>query len=231
MRAAALVRPPDILPVEDAHLPRDQRRFPSRAATEAEQAEVNRDISDTLRGFDRMMHQALYRQHIRKTHAEFTNAYQRVCIGLWSYSLPRYDRTKSKLSTFLYSAIRNLARGEQQRIRSGAATSERPLADLCDGWMGDGLTSPDYAEDDRVEAAAARIIASPEKYLTVAQVAVFRAVTENPGVQMQDLAKRLGYKKSSFSCAITRIRNRIRAISTEDVDQDRPGPADGGTDV
>lgn len=203
---------------------RSGRKFPYRARTGEDQKAINVQVSAILTGIEDMLYQ-LVRRRVQQTVDEdrVQEIVQRCREWLWLRSLPKYNAWRGvKVSTFLYRCAGNFINQEVRGI-SRQQQSPARVASVDPEVMHQTMYSPDQSLDRRVERVATEVLRNPQKYLTESQVTVFRAITDNPGTQMKDLAKQLGYQRaSSLSMMLRRIKERIVDISIEDFGDDEP---------
>jgi len=142
---------------------------------------------------------------------------QKCRIWIWQKSLPKYNTTFGvKVSTFLYRCAVNFINQEVRAILR-RANSRRRIILVDPEVMIQTVQAPSSITDRKIALVAQDVQQHPEKYLTAAQVHVFKTIMDNPGVMKKDLAARMGYERpSSLSMMMRRIRERIVAISVED---------------
>lgn len=194
-------------------------QFPFRPKDKTDKARIRILVSSTLKGIEDMLYQ-LVRKRVRGSvdEDEVNEIVQKCMIWLWEKSLPKYDAwriPKVKVSTFLYRCASNFVHQEVRAFERRRIT--RKSVQLMDPEvMIQTIHSRDTHLDDRIAALAEDVRIHPEKYLTAAQVKVFRKVAGNSSEMMKDMATTLGYQRaSSLSMMMRRIRERLLEIDIE----------------
>lgn len=198
-------------------------RFPYRVETPADQAGVDRRVNDLL-----VKTQPIIWDLAKQINKAYRLPYEDVediqtgCLRyLWKVSLPRYDAHREPVTsptTFLWHCSRGYLKKEFKRTakRNNRRSSSVAAVDLST------LQADDESVSRLVDRFAREIISNPEKYLLPQQVRVLNAKLNNPHMLTQDLAKVLGYERSSSLCMmISRIKTSIADLSIED--HERPG--------
>lgn len=203
----------------EAHLPRADRRYPYKPLTPAEAAEVAAEVGSILHGVERMLYGAARKR--LGNDAAVDDVVQHTRLHLWQTALPKYDAhrvPRVKVSTFIYRCANNIMRDEIRALKARRRrTPDSFTSSGIDASRGCGAA--DDRLDRKVEALAADVLENPERYLRgPEQCAAFRAVTSAPtGMPIKEIARRLGYKRSSsLSTIMHRIRKRIAEIDIED---------------
>jgi DNA-directed RNA polymerase specialized sigma24 family protein len=200
------------------------RRFPYKARNAAEQGAINQKISDVLISVDDMLYRmARRRAGVGLDDQAIQEIVQRCRSWLWQKSLPKFDawrERKAKVSTFIFRCARNFV---NQEVRSLVRARESPkrIHNIDPELLVHVVQGSDLAFDRKIEVVSRHVHKNPEAYFTPVQCQVFKAVTENPGVPMKELARRLGYQRaSSLSMIMRRIRERVMEIDVEDFEFD-----------
>jgi hypothetical protein len=207
------------VPVEELHLPLHERRYPFRAANEAEQREINKRIGIVLEGIEDMLFELAReiapRGFCRDDHEELV---QRTRVHLWQYSLPRYDGRRKpsvKVSTFVFYCAGRF-------MRCAAASMllkfERELR-RCYGEGFDELQLESYSPD-RLAHIADSIHADPLRFgFTPAEGRAIQGMaTQHPDESKREIAQRLGYRhQSNFSNKIKTIQWHLASFDILDV--------------
>lgn len=195
-------------------------QFPFRATGPQDQLRVNALVSRELGNVDNMIYQ-LVRQRVRGLVDDATvqEIVQECRQWLWQKSLPKYDAHRVpfvKISTFINTCARNFIKQEIRRLTRRRISKKRTTT-IDPEIMLQGLHAPDTRLDERVQAVAEDVLAHPEKYLTAAQVEVFKKIIANPTMLMKDVATELDYQRaSSLSMMLRRIRERLCEIDLEE---------------
>jgi len=203
------------------------RHYPYRARTKAEQQSLNAVISPIIERVTDMLYK-LVRRRVRSLLDEdqINEIVQKCRIWIWQKSLPKYNTTYGvKVSTFLYRCAVNFINQDVRAILR-RANSRRRIILVDPEVMIQTVQAPSTITDRKIAQVAQDVQDHPEKYLTAAQVQVFKTIMANPGVMKKDLAAQMGYERpSSLSMMMRRIRERILEISVEDFTvTDSPGP-------
>ena len=194
-------------------------QFPFRPKDDTDNLRINAAVSTVMASVEDMLYK-LVRKRIRGSvdEDEVHEVVQKCMIWLWERSLPKYDAWRVpgvKISTFLYRCAANFISQEVRAFQRRQMTKKR--VHLMDPEvMIQTLRARDTRLDDRISAVADDVLAHPAKYLTAAQVKVFKKVTDNSGEMMKDMATTLGYQRpSSLSMMMRRIRERLLEIDIE----------------
>jgi hypothetical protein len=193
------------------------KKFPFRAKTKAEQADINAQASVILSRVDNMIFD-IARNVLPKDVDDdaVLEVVQRCRIWLWQKSLPKFNAWRGvKVSTFLHKCATNFIRQEKR-----AMTRRRHITQTLDAAFLDSLDArqeEDRIHDRQIEALSLDIMANPSEYMTPSQVTVFLAVVNNPEQMMKVLAQSLNYRRaSSLSMIKRRIRERLASIDIEE---------------
>ena len=195
-------------------------KFPFKPCNAEDSSRINQEVSAILAGIEDLLYQRVRkRSRGQLDEDQVQEIVQRCRIWLWEKSLPKYDAHRVphvKVSTYLYQCADNFIK---QELRSAVRRhiSRKKMTYVDPDLMLHTVHAQDTHLDDRIAVVAGDVLKHPGKYLTTAQVAVFEAMINSPGVLMKDLAKRLGYQRaSSLSMMMRRIRERIAQIDVED---------------
>jgi DNA-directed RNA polymerase specialized sigma24 family protein len=195
------------------------QQFPFRPKSDADKARINAAVSTVMSGIEDMLYK-LVRKRVRGSVDEdqVHEIVQKCMIWLWEKSLPKYDGWRTprvKVSTFLFRCAANFI-NQEVRAFQRRMTAKKRVHLMDPEMMIQTLHSQDTHLDDRIASVADDVLANPEKYLTAAQVKVFKKITSNRGEMMKDMATTLGYQRpSSLSMMMRRIRERILEIDIE----------------
>jgi DNA-directed RNA polymerase specialized sigma24 family protein len=197
-------------PIDDAHLPRRQRRFPFIALNHVERDEVRAEIDAVLLGIENMIHKLILRNMFRR---ERQHRYLRddiaqdVRVHLYRSSLAHFDQTRGvKLTTFLYSCVANSVKDHLKRHR------RKRRRTIAMGFSEFEIAAPDTLDDRAIERFAEAAMTQPEKFgLSRAESGAVRAISKSRQPRLhKDIAAELKYSKaSSLSLLLTKAANKL----------------------
>ncbi len=202
------------VPIDQHHLPREQRQHPFRWATEAEREEVRREADAAIAGVHAALIKFARRSAPRASQHDLADIVQDVRLELFSKSLPNYDAWRKpavKVSTYLYGCIwRATYQLSQRAIRQQKARGRHhTLNDAPEA----SLAAPDCFDDRRVEALAEAILSDPELLAGPRTAGTATGIIRQPlGEADRTTSARLGISLSMFQSRRFDVREKAVAL-------------------
>jgi DNA-directed RNA polymerase specialized sigma24 family protein len=195
-------------------------QYPYKAISAADNVRINIEVSAVLKSIEDLLYQRVRkRARGQIDEDQIQEIVQRCRIWLWEKSLPKYDAKREphvRVSTYLFQCADNYVRQELRSL-SRRRIGRKKMTYVDPDLMLHTVRANDTHLDERIAIVAEDVLCNPGRYLTAAQVEVFNAMVNSPGILMKDLAKGLGYKRaSSLSMMVRRIKERIKEIDLEE---------------